>query len=92
MTVPSVSESASSYSSGSAEPVDQDLQTNAISLGAVPPPSVIPPSSSSSSANGSSQWSEGSIPWTLEKLGLNTLNDLLVLAGLDETFDKEGKK
>lgn len=38
-----------------------------------------------------SQWTQGSIPWTLEKLGQNTLNDLLVLSGLDETFDKEGE-
>lgn len=37
-----------------------------------------------------SQWTQGSIPWTLEKAGINTFNDLLILASEDETFDKQG--
>lgn len=56
---------------------EQDVQTNTIAK--------------TPTKSEESQWSQGSIPWTLEKLGLNTLNDLLVVAGLDETFDKEGE-
>ena len=61
---------------------EHDIQTNAISAS----------SSTDAKKEETSQWSQGSIPWTLEKLGLNTLNDLLVLSGLDEMFDKEGEK
>lgn len=77
VTIPPTSDEFASASTDS--PVDQDIQTNTIAT------------APGSNKTEESQWTQGSIPWTLEKLGQNTLNDLLVLSGLDETFDKEGK-
>lgn len=86
VTIPPVADESSSYSTAApVQQVDQDINTNAIS--SAPAPEA---GSSSTTGTSGSQWTEGSIPWTLEKLGLNTLNDLLVLSGLDEQFDKEG--
>jgi len=59
-----------------------------------PPPSVgdnaLVPGAGSVAAVNDSQWTVGSIPWTLEEAGFNTLNDLLILAEFDEVYDKEG--
>ena len=100
-------EESASYSTLAPPAVDHDIHTNDIGAlpvpplpvpGALPAPGALPvPSAPSSSTDGgkkeeASQWTEGSIPWKLEQLGLNTLNDLLVLSGLDEMFDKEGEK
>ncbi|KZS21360.1 putative Transforming growth factor-beta-induced protein Ig-H3 [Daphnia magna] len=104
VTVPPIIEESASYSTY-APVADQDIQTNSIGALPVPPPPggalPVPPPLGGAVATAvaavddgkkeeASQWSEGSIPWQLEKLGLNTLNDLLVLSGLDEMFDKEG--
>ncbi|XP_057371625.1 WW domain-binding protein 11-like isoform X1 [Daphnia carinata] len=94
VTVPPIVEESASYSTH-APVADQDIQTNSIgALPVPPPPGGVATTAVAAVDDGkkeeASQWSEGSIPWQLEKLGLNTLNDLLVLSGLDEMFDKEG--
>lgn len=96
VTVPPIVEESASYSTY-APVADQDIQTNSIGALPVPPPpggavATAVAAVDDGKKEEASQWSEGSIPWQLEKLGLNTLNDLLVLSGLDEMFDKEGEK
>ena len=60
---------------------------NALVPEGIPTPPVAPVAGANDS-----QWTVGSIPWTLEQAGFNTLNDLLILAELDEVYDKEGSK
>jgi hypothetical protein len=55
-------------------------------------PGVPAPSGSASGSADASQWTKGSIPWVLESMGMNTLNDLLIMSGEDEVMDKEGKQ
>ena len=92
VTVPPVFEEATT-----APPVDAVAELTENDIRAVAPlpvpaaPAAPVPAEGGAKAPEKSQWTEGSIPSVLEKMGLNTLNDLLILAELDETLDKGGK-
>ena len=94
VTVPSVGDLHHDLPGAHTHQDDDLLNTNA--LAALPPPplpvpGVPAPSGSASGSADESQWTKGSIPWVLESMGMNTLNDLLIMSGEDEVMDKEGK-